>query len=235
MDRKRSDDRIAFCSVCGEEPVASTLAMRYPNVVCEQCSNQAVDQEGESVPSQSSGNVRVGDAVPKRPVEPNPVFIEGHKCWRLYRSEGGVTLRDAHDCSTLDEFTAKHFAESHRPIQSYSRVRSASERSNGWSADSIKEFEVPAEVGHALTAPIDPVVRLHLSPDDPDVLDGVGWTEVYETEGVFVIGDFAPTWSKWYVVPKVDISQLLKGLTSERWEVRSCSLEPDPEWLSLYR
>lgn len=34
----------------------------------------------------------------------NPVFIDGHKCWRRYRFDGYIPMRDLWNSPTLDEF-----------------------------------------------------------------------------------------------------------------------------------
>ena len=34
----------------------------------------------------------------------NPVFIDGHKCWRRYKFGGWVTLRDFWDISDIGDF-----------------------------------------------------------------------------------------------------------------------------------
>lgn len=37
----------------------------------------------------------------------NPVYIDGEKCWRVYKFGGFVTLWDPFDCDSIDEFSSR--------------------------------------------------------------------------------------------------------------------------------
>ena len=96
------------CPFCGVTVGQST----YPNLVCEECDERAVGKDGDEtwdgwpdgeVPESDDETVR----LPPDDGE-NPVFIDGEKCWRRYRFGGWVTMKDEHDCETLEEFYDAH-------------------------------------------------------------------------------------------------------------------------------
>ena len=89
------------CSICAADLskyYSPDFAVNYPNLTCKSCDAKAVNLEG-TAPEHFSPEDD-GD---------NPLFIDGVKCWRRYRFGGYVTMRDSHDCSTLDEFYRLHF------------------------------------------------------------------------------------------------------------------------------
>jgi len=77
-----------------------------PNPVCAVC----------------DGRAETGDGRPATSGEPNPVFIDGHKCWRQYTvgpTKGGLdqlTMRDAVGCASPRECLHRHTDESGEPI-----------------------------------------------------------------------------------------------------------------------
>jgi hypothetical protein len=89
-----------LCSICGDDLTRSfgeDLVRNYPNLVCRQCNQRAVREDGKG-PRHDSG-ADWGD---------NPVFVDGIKCWRRYKFGGFVTMRDMHDCATIKEFYERH-------------------------------------------------------------------------------------------------------------------------------
>lgn len=97
--------------------------------------------------------------------------------------------------------------------------------------------QLPEETARALTASSEPVVELRyaVEPEGDEIIhDGVGGMEIYEVGDGYVVGDFAPSWSNWYAGSERTLHELLDELTSESWTVESCSLDPEPAWLSRY-
>ena len=102
-----SSQKKAECNICsrdlspypGEEFVFS-----YPNFVCGYCDSEAVTENGTAPRHFSMADS--GD---------NPVFIRDIKCWRRYRFGGYVTMRDLHDCKSIEEFYARNKRRRERP------------------------------------------------------------------------------------------------------------------------
>jgi hypothetical protein len=102
------------CAICGND-LYQPLSSTYPNLVCEECDQKAVNEDGENpvyghayrekLKSESDDPESVN--VPSDAGE-NPVFIDGHKCWRRYKFGGYITRLDQFDCDTLREFVARH-------------------------------------------------------------------------------------------------------------------------------
>jgi hypothetical protein len=84
------------CPICEKEPPFIDTST-YPYEICSDCDDRAVNEDGEEPHHASAGDG--GD---------NPVYVDGEKCWRRYRFGGWKTMKDMHDCDTLDEFYEKH-------------------------------------------------------------------------------------------------------------------------------
>lgn len=106
------------CALCNGplEQVVTPLTDTYPNLVCWECEQQAVNMDGEEpkrgveyremLQKENSDNVN----HPSDKGE-NPVFIDGQKCWRRYRFGGYITQYDQFDCDTHSEFHKTHFPD----------------------------------------------------------------------------------------------------------------------------
>ena len=90
------------CSICGEAINASVATV--PNPVCRACDRRAETSDGTPA-----------DDV----FDPNPVFIDGHKCWRRYTIstdavdsddpfDDHLTIRDALNCTSIEECIRRH-------------------------------------------------------------------------------------------------------------------------------
>jgi hypothetical protein len=88
-----------ICVICREEfeEYAENLRKK-PNLVCRQCDQKAVNRYGEDA-----------TAGPHDGQGDNPVFIDGHKCWRRYRFGSFFTHKDSYDCDSYDEFYDLHY------------------------------------------------------------------------------------------------------------------------------
>ena len=91
------------CSICGDI-VDAAEAATVPNPVCRRCDKRA----------------ETSDGTPAAEVfDPNPVFIDGNKCWRRYSISPGavdpadpfddhLTMREAVDCADVEEYLRRH-------------------------------------------------------------------------------------------------------------------------------
>ncbi|WP_253736680.1 HEAT repeat domain-containing protein [Halohasta salina] len=94
------------CSICGDA-VGRPDAERIPNPVCRACDGRAETAAGR--PADSG--------------EPNPVFIDGHTCWRTYTVDaarptavGHRTMRDAIGCDSAHECRRRHTDSDGEPL-----------------------------------------------------------------------------------------------------------------------
>ncbi len=108
-----------LCAVCKEpfDGIYRITGRDYDNLVCRRCDSEAVT-EGREVPEHGNDYLDQDSLIEKDgkkvlrmdpDVGDNPVFIDGKKCWRLYKFGGWVTLRDPFDCDTADEFFSRIF------------------------------------------------------------------------------------------------------------------------------
>lgn len=107
------------CAICDEsfDHYDPEFASNYANLVCESCDERAVTRDlerpqhgNEYLGEESYVKKDDGTTVIRMPpdVGDNPVYIDGQKCWRRYRFGGWITLRDDHDCDSLEEFYETH-------------------------------------------------------------------------------------------------------------------------------
>lgn len=106
------------CAICGGPlDYDQEFSSNYVNLVCETCDSRAVTAEGEEpkygfeylgeYPTEDGE--REPDTIYMDPdVGDNPVYIDGHKCWRRYRFGGWITRRDDFDCDSIEEFYQTH-------------------------------------------------------------------------------------------------------------------------------
>ena len=81
------------CSICGQPHDNPDFAANYVTTVCPECDSRAVNAAGE--PPSWESMLDSGD---------NPVFVDGHQCWRRYRFGGYVTMRDYWNVGSLELF-----------------------------------------------------------------------------------------------------------------------------------
>ncbi len=98
------------CLICRTGPIRP--CGEFPVQVCEECDQRAVNADGEKPwtgypPDKQSEMDEPSNVAPPDDGE-NPVFIDGHKCWRRYRFGGWVTFLDHYSCDTLNEFYVRH-------------------------------------------------------------------------------------------------------------------------------
>lgn len=112
MIRDDSGRTAGRCSTCSGPLADPELLYTYPNPICGNCDGRAVPTEPAEVPSGRG---------PTTGAEATPVLVDGHRCWRREVDGGHVTLRDAHDCATFEQFRERHYDAHGAPIQSFSR------------------------------------------------------------------------------------------------------------------
>lgn len=108
------------CAICGGPllGIPRDLTRTYPNIVCEECDQKAVNEDGN--PPKWGAEYR--EALKKESDDPesvtvptdagqNPVFINDKKCWRRYKFGGFITQFDQFDCDNISEFKIKHRQE----------------------------------------------------------------------------------------------------------------------------
>lgn len=121
----------------------------FPVEVCEECDQRAVNADGETpwigYPPEKQSEVDESSNVAPPDDGENPVFIDGHKCWRRYRFGGWITFLDYYDCDTLDEFYVRHGLM--EPRESRQRITSddrpaASKQSTDPGSSSVDHLDV---------------------------------------------------------------------------------------------
>ena len=107
------------CSICKKVIHDSNLPAYFPNYVCDECDERAVLKNGgkasewhrknlENLRSQDPFHYK--DTLVSSETGPNPVFIDGCKCWRRYRLGSWVTMKDVFNSWSLEEFEINNFS-----------------------------------------------------------------------------------------------------------------------------
>ncbi|WP_460562070.1 HEAT repeat domain-containing protein [Halorubrum pallidum] len=98
------------CPICRDGPMRPRG--EFPVRVCEECDQRAVNEDGDKpwtgFPPDAQPEEDLSAIVDPPSDGENPVFIDGHKCWRRYRMIGWKTYLDYYDCDTLREFYIRH-------------------------------------------------------------------------------------------------------------------------------
>jgi hypothetical protein len=106
------------CSICGRKFENTSLPAYFPYYVCPECDERAVLSDGQSAADwfrKKTQDLRQKDPFGYKDIlsssdtGPNPVFIDGHKCWRRYRMGSWVTMKDAYNSRNLEEFEINNF------------------------------------------------------------------------------------------------------------------------------
>lgn len=120
---------LSLCPNCGG--LLEEQFWPYSGAVCESCDSRALDSDGRPAedrfknldPPPEQPTIETGEDgtvtyhVPTSlgyfPDDdgPNPVFVDGRKCWRRYRFGGWITMLDPYGCSSLAEFYARQHRE----------------------------------------------------------------------------------------------------------------------------
>ncbi len=104
------------CSICGKRIERKDIYY-YPNCVCHECDEKAVDSRGILASKlYDQYKYSVLDKSPfsfkEKLIEykgPNPVYINGIKCWRRYTIGGWVTMVDKYNSRNYQEFEKNNF------------------------------------------------------------------------------------------------------------------------------
>jgi len=107
-----------LCAVCKEpfDGIYRITGRDYDNLVCRRCDSKAVTTEGGEEPEHGNDYLNQDSVIEKNgkkvlrmdpDVGDNPVYIDGEKCWRLYKFGGFITLWDPYDCDSMDEFFSR--------------------------------------------------------------------------------------------------------------------------------
>jgi hypothetical protein len=108
------------CSICDKKISNSNLPAYFPNYVCSDCDKRAVLKDGRlasKLQSQRIENLRSADpfgykdTLLSSDTGPNPVYIDGQKCWRRYRLGSWITMKDIYNSWSLEEFEINNFSE----------------------------------------------------------------------------------------------------------------------------
>ena len=95
------------CAVCGTPHKDPAFAATYVTLVCRECESRSVNSDGDTpfIP-QPELVKKDGERVMMMPGDwgDNPLFIDGHKCWRRYKFGGWVTMRDYWDSPEIGDF-----------------------------------------------------------------------------------------------------------------------------------
>ena len=106
------------CSICKKKIHNSNLPAYFPHYVCQECDKRAVMKNGRLALQWFSKRVEklrsedpIGykEIITSSDTGPNPVFIDGHKCWRRYRMGTWVTMKDIYNSWSLEEFEHNNF------------------------------------------------------------------------------------------------------------------------------
>jgi hypothetical protein len=81
------------CAICDRPHENPDFASNYVTMVCSECDSRAVNIAGN--PPLWESMYDSGE---------NPVFVDGHQCWRRYRFGGYVTMRDCWNTESLEVF-----------------------------------------------------------------------------------------------------------------------------------
>ena len=108
------------CSICQKKVSNSNLPAYFPHYVCNECDERAVLEGGRLASKWFSSKVEklraqdpfgYKDTLLSSNTGPNPITIDGHKCWRRYRMGAWVTMKDVHNSKSLEEFEINNFRE----------------------------------------------------------------------------------------------------------------------------